>query len=86
MGFFSPRTRQVGPLAKNPERPRGRVFFEAEDAPFNTRVQAKVRDATGAEYLLPFPCIKTDAGWFNADLGTALGKGIEVIGFRRRDF
>jgi hypothetical protein len=78
VGSKNPTPRQHAPV---------REFFEtAPAAPFNTRGQVKVRDRTGAEYLLPFPCMKTDRGWFNAELGTALGKGIEVVGWRRRDF
>ncbi len=77
--------RQVGRLTNQPDRPAGPTFASADDAPVNVPVQAQVRDLMG-EYVLPFPCLKTDVGWFNADLGTALGKGIEVIGWRRRDF
>ena len=69
----------------NPRRTTGPAFGDEQSAPLGEPVQAKVKDNFG-EYALPFPCIKTDRGWFNADLGTALGKGIEVVGWRRRDF
>lgn len=69
----------------NPPRNFGPPFGLPDSAPLNEPLQVKVRDTMG-DYLLPFPCLKTDRGWFNAELGTALGKGIEVIGWRRRDF
>lgn len=62
------------------------AFAVPDAAPFDEPLQVKVKDASGAEYRLPFAVKRTDLGWFNADLGTALGKGIEVVGWRRRDF
>jgi hypothetical protein len=65
---------------------QGRPFEDPAAAPIGTVVQVKVRDALG-DYILPFGCERTQAGgWINADLGTALGAGIRVVGWRRRDF
>lgn len=64
---------------------RGRAFESVDSAPMGETVQLQVRDALGT-YVLPVGFALTASGWINPDLGTALGAGLEVIGWRRRSF
>lgn len=51
-------------------------------APKNVPLMLRVRDGNG-EYSLPFPSMRLDDGtWVNADLGTLIGDGIRVVGWR----
>lgn len=61
-----------------------RVLFDRDvfAAPRNVPLMLRVRDGNG-EYNLPFPSMRlADGTWVNADLGTLIGQGISVVGWR----
>ena len=43
-----------------------------ETAPAEVPLQVLVNDGSGPDYLLPYPCRRTQDGWVNAATGTLL--------------